>query len=357
LNRAVREGSHTIVFSEKVLSESEIEMFRSNRFAIVCLQPTAQATTTLRVADGVCRLSPSERVFSPFVLSESRLLSLKALFDDVEKCTSQPVETVRVGLESLNDYKVLVRVLGPVDVQLADGTVVQFEKSKTKELLAWLTSHRNRPTRSAARTALWDFNVTDATFTNVVSDVRRALNQTRLLDPTEEWIPRTFNDHLPFHASIVSDGDFLQGCIDRAESLPPDQALIELRRGLEFVRDLPFAGTGYLWPDAEGITSQLVLTVIKASCIAAELSLKSGDYSGVFWATAQGLKVLGGHEELFALRMRAHAAQGDFAGVRFEFDSYQRAISSDSLRIVEPSTKLVALCKQLTKSEEVALMR
>jgi len=357
LNQAILASSRTVVFSEVVLDEGEIKQFRDLKVAVVCLQSTTLASTTLFAADGVCRLSPSEKIISPFVLSDNQLSSLAALFDDVERCTSQSIEAVQVGLESLNNYKILVRVLGPVDVQLADGTVVQFEKTKTKELLAWLTSHRVRPTRSAARTALWDFNVTDATFSNVVSDVRRALNQTRLLDPTEEWIPRTFTDHLPFHESIVSDGDFLQACIDRAKLLPCDQALIELRRGLELVRDLPFAGTGYLWPDAEGITSQLVLTVINASCIAAELSLKSGDYSGVFWATAQGLKVLGAHEELFALRMRAHAARGDFAGVRFEFDSYQRAISSDSFQIAEPSAKLVALFKQITTAENVALAR
>jgi two-component SAPR family response regulator len=290
-------------------------------------------------------------------LSASQVALLGELLTDVVRCGNEPIArqadhaNTPVAIENIEDYKVLVRTLGPVEIQLADGTAVEFEKSKTKELLAWLTNHRSRPTRSAARTALWEFTVADATFTNVVSDIRRTLKQTELLSPLEEWIPRTFSDHLPFHQSIVSDGEVLNKCIDHAQNLPIEAAVAELRRGLELVRDLPFAGTDYLWPDAEGITSQLVMTVITAATMSAELDLNRGKVDGVFWATAQGLKVLGAHEELFALRMKAHALQGDLAGVQFEFDSYTRAINSDSYSFSEPSPKLVSLLKQLTNNQ------
>jgi hypothetical protein len=46
--------------------------------------------------------------------------------------------------------------------------------------------------------------------------------------------------------------------------------------------------------------------------------------------------------------MKAHALKGDLAGVRFEFDSYQRAIASDSFSIAEPSQKLVSLLRKLS---------
>ena len=72
-----------------------------------------------------------------------------------------------------------------------------------------------------------------------------------------------------------------------------------------------------------------------------------GDIDGVFWATGQGLKVLAGHEELIALRMRAHACRGDLAGVRSEWDSYERAINADSWSEAEPSPKLVGLRREL----------
>ncbi|NBO57308.1 MAG: hypothetical protein EBU84_22515 [Actinobacteria bacterium] len=48
--------------------------------------------------------------------------------------------------------------------------------------------------------------------------------------------------------------------------------------------------------------------------------------------------------------MKAHALKGDLAGVRFEFDSYQRAITSDSFSLTEPSQKLVSLLNKLTNS-------
>ncbi len=67
----------------------------------------------------------------------------------------------------------------------------------------------------------------------------------------------------------------------------------------------------------------------------------------MFHATGRGLRVLPGHEELIGLRMRAHARAGDHAGVRQEWDSYERVINADPWSDGEPSPKLVDLRKQL----------
>ena len=86
--------------------------------------------------------------------------------------------------------------------------------------------------------------------------------------------------------------------------------------------------------------------VLLTTSAAAELAahyLSIGEVEGVFWATGQGLKVLAGHEELIALRMRAHAYRGDLAGVRSEWDSYERAVDADSWAAAEPSPKWIAL--------------
>jgi hypothetical protein len=347
----------SVVFCRDEVSDDEVMQLCNFGLSVVCFHPTTKSTTELYFDDSTWRLASCADSIVPFSLSASQVALLGELLTDVVRCGNESIArqsyhaNTPVAIENIEDYKVLVRTLGPVEIQLADGTAVEFEKSKTKELLAWLTNHRSRPTRSAARTALWEFTVADATFTNVVSDIRRTLKQTELLSPLEEWIPRTFSDHLPFHQSIVSDGEVLNKCIDHAQNLPIEAAVAELRRGLELVRDLPFAGTDYLWPDAEGITSQLVMTVITAATMSAELDLNRGKVDGVFWATAQGLKVLGAHEELFALRMKAHALQGDLAGVQFEFDSYTRAINSDSYSFSEPSPKLVSLLNQLTNNQ------
>jgi hypothetical protein len=67
----------------------------------------------------------------------------------------------------------------------------------------------------------------------------------------------------------------------------------------------------------------------------------------VFWATGKGLRVLPGHEELIALRMRAHARAGDLAGVRQEWESYERVLVADAWSDGEPAPKLLALRREL----------
>jgi len=57
--------------------------------------------------------------------------------------------------------------------------------------------------------------------------------------------------------------------------------------------------------------------------------------------------VLPGHEELIALRMRAYAQRGDLAGVRGEWEVYERALHADPWSSAEPSAKLVAVRREL----------
>ena len=352
---------HCVLFSDLKISNVELDDLRGGNCALVCSSATSFATTVLQATTSSWRLLANNLVITPYGLLINEATAITELLIDVDRALLPESESVTSHLQRSRrtdqSWNVMVRTLGPVDVQLVDGTIIDFEKSKTKELLAWLTSHRARPTRSAARTALWEVNVADATFTNVVSDARRALNQTHLISNSEEWLPRTFNDQLPFHVSIISDGEILESCIARAQELAPSQAIDELHRGLELVRDLPFSGTGYLWPDAEGITSQLVLNIITASAMAGELDLQRGEIEGVFWATAKGLKVLGAHEELIALRMRAHALRGDLAGVRGEWHSYERAVKADSWANSQPSQKLVDLYSKINSGSPVLLAR
>ena len=352
---------HCVLFSDLKISNVELDDLQGGNCALVCSSATSFATTVLQATTSSWRLLANNLVITPYGLLINEATAITELLIDVDRALLPESASVTSHLQRSRrtdqSWNVMVRTLGPVDVQLVDGTIIDFEKSKTKELLAWLTSHRARPTRSAARTALWEVNVADATFTNVVSDARRALNQTHLISNSEEWLPRTFNDQLPFHVSIISDGEILESCIARAQELAPSQAIDELHRGLELVRDLPFSGTGYLWPDAEGITSQLVLNIITASAMAGELDLQRGEIEGVFWATAKGLKVLGAHEELIALRMRAHALRGDLAGVRGEWHSYERAVKADSWANSQPSQKLVDLYSKINSGSPVLLAR
>ncbi|HEX4980057.1 MAG TPA: BTAD domain-containing putative transcriptional regulator, partial [Ilumatobacteraceae bacterium] len=244
-------------------------------------------------------------------------------------------------------WSLLVRLLGRVDVVDEQGGSADFERSKTRELIAWLATHRGRSTRTLARTALWDLDVRDATFSNVVSEARRAM--ARLVEPApgEEWLARTLTEELPLHHLVRTDAELVELRIAAARRLQPEDAIEMLRPAVELVRGMPFEGTSYLWPDAEGITSNLVLLATSAASELARHHLTLGQIDGVFWATGQGLRVLPGHEDLIALRMGAHASNGDLAGVRHEWQCYERVIAADPWSDGEPAPKLVELRHQL----------
>lgn len=244
-------------------------------------------------------------------------------------------------------YSLVVRLLGPVSVESTDGRAVDFERSKTKELVAWLATHRDRATRSNARAALWELDVRDSTFANVVSEARRAL--ARLVEPPEgdEWVGRTMTDALPLHPLVVTDLDLIERALEIARLQPPNLAIATLAPAVEWVTGVPFEGTAYLWPDAEGITSDLVLRAITVTNALAAHCLSVGDIEGVFAATGRGLQVLPAHEDMIAVRMRAYAHVGDRAGVRHEWETYERAIVADPWSDGEPSDRMLELRREL----------
>ena len=296
---------------------------------------------------------------TPVGVSESDLAEINELLIDADRelesvdpvaelpWAAEPAAEPAMPEFEPRPHEIVVGLLGGVTVHARSGEAGNFERSKTVELIAWLTTHRDRATRTGARTALWDLDVRDATFANVVSEARRAL--ARLVPPpdAEEWVARTLTEQLPVHDLVVTDSDLVEDRLAHARVQPPSQAIETLRPAVELVRDMPFAGTSYLWPDAEGITSNLVLLAITATAEFAAHALSLGDTEGVFWSTGKGLRVLPGHEELISLRMQAHAHAGDLAGVRQEWESYERVLVADPWSDGEPAPKLLALRREL----------
>jgi nucleoid-associated protein YgaU len=244
-------------------------------------------------------------------------------------------------------WSIMVRLLGNVEIVDREHRAARFERSKTLELVSWLVTHRGRASRSAARTALWDLDVRDATFANVVSEARRAMARHVPPPDGDEWLRRTMTDELSLHDEVIADADVVRARLERARAVGGDEAMTLLRPAVELINELPFTGTGYLWPDSEGITSNLVLLATNVTAEYAKLALAGGDVDGVFWSTGRGLQVLAGQEALIALRMRAHAEAGDLSAVRLEWEAYERVINADPWSDGEPAPKLVALRKQL----------
>jgi two-component SAPR family response regulator len=245
------------------------------------------------------------------------------------------------------DWQLMVRVLGPVDVVDREGRPLAFERAKSLELVTWIAQHQAGATRTGARAALWELDIANSSFSNVVSEARRALARAVAPPAGEDWLARTYAERLPLHPAVVLDADVAAAHLARARAVTGEDSISELRAALALVRGAPYGGTSYLWPDAEALPSTLTLLATTIASELAERCLATGDTEAVFAATAVGLDVLPGHEALVALRMRAHAARRDDSGVRREFASYERAVLADAWAGDEPSSELRALRDEL----------
>lgn len=294
-----------------------------------------------------------QTVLAPIGLDGPGLAEVTALLADAAEPIEIPVPVFHHAATTFDEpfetlpHDIVVSLLGGVEVRSAAGELGSFERSKTVELLAWLATHRDRATRTSARTALWELDVRDATFANVVSEARRALGRLVTTPDGEEWLARTLNESLPLHERVVTDVDLVEQRLEHARLSAPSHAIDVLRPAVELIRDMPFTGTSYLWPDADGITSDLVLLATTVTAELAAHALSVGDTKTVFWATSHGLRVLPGHEELIALRMRARARAGDLAGVGQEWASYERVIVADAWSDGEPAPMLLELRRKL----------
>ena len=263
------------------------------------------------------RIDQSGVVFSPFVLRREEAESFRSLQSDLAKPLVNKSDDYKIS--RIGDWQICVRIMGPVEVANRSWETLRFERSKSTELLTWLVMHRERPTRIAARTALWEVSIEDSTFNNVVSGVRRAINQSG-----QNLLTRESNDVFRIGYEVVTDVEILQAAIEKVKLSGCNDDFLALREALELVRDLPFAGENFVWADTEGITSNVVLTIITGALLLSDFYMSQQDLSGVFWATGQGLKALRGHEALIAMRMKAHAQERNISGINSEWLAYER---------------------------------
>ena len=127
--------------------------------------------------------------------------------------------------------KRLLRLSDQASAQGQEPYVV-FDRAKSLELIIWIAQHSATATRAGARAALWDLDVANASFSNVVSEARRALARAVPPPSGEDWILRTYAERLPLRAGIVLDADLVAAHLARARTLDGTAAINELRAGI-----------------------------------------------------------------------------------------------------------------------------
>jgi hypothetical protein len=194
----------------------------------------------------------------------------------------------------------VVRLYGYPEVESREGVRATFRKKRALELLVWITLNRDRPRRSAARTALWQIDVSDATFSTVVSDMRRALSDLNSSVNRTELLPTTYSDELLLSNRITTDFELLRESLMLFRENNINHRL--LADQLAEIRDVPFSGTSYEWADLDGTTTRLIITAMQASQELAEYAKSIGDVDLMTVAVSAGLRVMPGCEELLLIQ-------------------------------------------------------
>lgn len=201
-----------------------------------------------------------------------------------------------MSIHAETGYDVVVRVYGYPVVENDRGDAAVFRKSRALELLVWLALNKDRPRRSAARTALWEQAIADNTFHTVFSDLRRGLQQLNPRDSSSDWFRPTYSDRISIDSHLVTDAELLEQVLvaferDRCAWKPLADVLFT-------IRDAPLAGTEFSWADLDGTTTRLTILAVEASSTLARWARDEGKTAVALRATSAGLKVLPGCEEL-----------------------------------------------------------
>jgi len=298
----------------------------------------------LKMFDDEWRLLPVDVAIRPVGSNLDEVTSIKALLGaNVEPIVVDPIVAIRTDVS----WEFMACVLGPPRVVDQSFQAVRFERGKAEELVIWLAFHPDQRKRSLARSALWLSPVQDATFSNITAAARRSMNAVRMPPDGDSWVGITMSDDLPLARGVVTDVDVLREAVEHARLRPEEAGIEHLRTALELVRGVPFAGSTYTWSDGIGVCGEAATLVVRAATMMADMCQENGDISGVYWATAKGLLALPGHEELVVRRLRAHAAQGDRASMKAEWESFRRALASE-WGDAEPSTTMMNVWRQLT---------
>jgi hypothetical protein len=235
-----------------------------------------------------------------------------------------------------------VLLLGPVEVEDAEGPVEQSKYRQLTEIAAFIALNPGRG-HSALDDAMWPGSrVTQNTRNTAISKLRRWFGRDAHGD---DYLPRVDSGYR-FHAGVTTDWDQWRALVGDDPTLAGTPQLVA---ALELVRGQPFTGVNprrYGW--AEHLKQEMISAIVDAAHELAQRALRGGDAHLARKASTIGLQVEPGMELLWRDRIRAEHLAGNRAGID---DAIARmtAISADLGDDLEDAT--VRLVAELTSPD------
>jgi len=260
----------------------------------------AEIATLSMLQHQASKVSTSVTAVHNLVLPQNLHSDIRVMIDSIE--STEPL-TLLIEPSSPPDWTFVVKVFGFPVVEHYSGQVAIFRKKRSLELLTWLTMNRDRSRRSAARTAMWESNIHDSTFSTILSELRRALVEIEKDIPRQEWARPTFSDEIPLNGKIVTDAELLSFALSEFRKGQCDVS--EVVKYLVWIRDVPFSGTSYSWADLDGTTTRLVILAVTAATEVAQWAFEHEKVEILNIAVGAGLRVMPGCEELLLLQTKA----------------------------------------------------
>ncbi|MEV5600330.1 BTAD domain-containing putative transcriptional regulator [Streptomyces sp. NPDC052299] len=202
-----------------------------------------------------------------------------------------------------------IRVLGPVEMESAEGPVESNRRGRLTEMAAWLVLHPGLEHR-ALDEAIWPGREVGHSLRN--SNVSKL----RAWTGGQSYLPFVTDGRYAFAPYVRCDWLDFQELYQEGMHARGPAADTALARALSLVRGTPFAGTNprnYLWADT--MFHDIVSSVVDVAHELAERCLAAGDLTGAVAAATRGLVASPESELLTRDLFRAHAARGDRSAV------------------------------------------
>ncbi len=241
------------------------------------------------------------------------------------------------GSSQPSDPKIVVRVLGPVDII---GAARQFTRAWAMELIVYLAVHPGGVSNDQWATALWpEKTMAAASLHSTASAARRSLGTSA---SGEDHLPRS-RGRLALGPDVHTDWDVF---VDLSQSPAPD----DWREAMNLIVGRPFDGLRSPdWVVLEGIQATVEAGIVDLTCRYARHCLEALDAPGAEWAARQGLRVSPYDERLYRVLLHAADAAGNPAGVESVMAELVHLVADDiePFDAVHPET--IALYRKLSR--------